>query len=187
MLAGLQGRVLRNEFIDYVVCGLRDELQEQQEALDTATRERPEEKHRIEVELKRLVDSIAARSASPSIMAAIGEREARIRVITNKLVEPGPGSFQEKLDELRTLAMSRLTRLSELLTDPSAIHEARALLAEQVGKFTLHRVQEGESTTYKASGKIDFFGEVTLTQLSGAGARIVHSSPRVDFEIEVAA
>jgi len=32
--------------------------------------------------------------------------------------------------------------LRELLTNPKAIHEARALLAEQVGKFTLERVEE---------------------------------------------
>ena len=105
------------------------------------------------------------------MMSAISEREARIRAITNKLVEPGPGSFQEKLDGLRTLAVSRLTQLSELLADPAAIHEARALLAEQVGKFTLRRVQEAGKTTFKASGKIDFFGEDALTQLSGAGGQ----------------
>jgi len=102
-------------------------------------------------------------------MAAIAEREARIRAITDKLVEPGPGSLQEKLDELRTLAISRLTRLREMLSNPSAIHEARALLAEQVGKLTLERDDENGKISFKANGKIDFFGEEALTQLSGAG------------------
>jgi hypothetical protein len=53
-------------------------------------------------------------------MAAIIERETRIRAIADKLIEPGPGSLQKKLDGLRTLAVSRLTRLRELLAnDPS--------------------------------------------------------------------
>jgi hypothetical protein len=57
------------------------------------------------------------------------------RAITDKLVEPGAGSLQEKLDELRTFAVERLTQLRGLLTNQSAIHEARALLAGQVGSF----------------------------------------------------
>ena len=87
----------------------------------------------------------------------------------NQVIEPGPESFQEKLDDLRTFAVSRLTRLRELLTNPGAIHEARALLAEQIGKFTLERVVENGKVSFKANGNIDFFGEEALTQLSGAG------------------
>jgi hypothetical protein len=37
-------------------------------------------------------------------MAAITEREAGIRGITNQAIEPGPESLEEKLDELRTFA-----------------------------------------------------------------------------------
>jgi hypothetical protein len=58
------------------------------------------------------------------------QREARLRTITDKRSELAPGSLQKKLDELRTLAVSRLTRPRELLGHQSAIHEARALLAE---------------------------------------------------------
>jgi len=53
--------------------------------------------------------------------------------------------------------------------DPKAIHEARALLAEQIGKFTLELVSETEEVSFKTNGQIDFFGEEALTQLSGAG------------------
>ena len=92
-------------------------------------------------------------------------------MITDKLLEPGPDSLQEKLDELRTLAVSKLTRLREVLSDPEPIHEARALLAEQVGKFTLNRVEGKGGMSYKASGTIDFFGEGAFTQPSGAGGQ----------------
>ena len=51
---------------------------------------------------------IAAGTASLTIMSAITERETRIPVITDKLVEPGPDSLQERLDEICTLAVERV-------------------------------------------------------------------------------
>jgi hypothetical protein len=133
-----------------------------------------------------LVETIAVGNGSPTVMAAIAEREARLREITNQVIEPGPGSLQEKLDDLRTFAASRLTRLRELLANPKAIHEARALLAEQIGKFTLERVEENGKVSFKAEGNIDFFGEEALTQLRGAGGpvRIVRAT---EFSLPVAA
>jgi hypothetical protein len=46
-------------------------------------------------------------------MAAIAEREARSREITNQVIEPGPGSLEEKLGELRTFVVARLTSLRD--------------------------------------------------------------------------
>jgi hypothetical protein len=92
-------------------------------------------------------------------MVAIVEREARIREITNQVIEPGPESLEEKLEELRTFAVARLTSLRDLIVNPAAVHEARALLAEQIGKFTLEQVEEGGKIIFKAHGQIDFFGE----------------------------
>jgi hypothetical protein len=51
------------------------------------------------------------------------------------------------------------SRLRELLANPAAINEARALLAELIEKFTLERVSENGEITCKANGQIDFFGE----------------------------
>jgi site-specific DNA recombinase len=169
LLAGLQDRVLREEFIDYVISGLQEELRQRHGSLESWLRELRNERARIEGELKRLVEMIATGTGSPTVMAAITEREARLREIANQAIEPGLDSLQERLDELRTFAISRLTLLREVLANPRAIHEARALLAEQVGKFTLERVAEGEKTSFKANGTIDFFGEEAFTRLSGAG------------------
>jgi hypothetical protein len=52
-----------------------------------------DEKRRIEAELKRLVEMIAVGTGSTSVMAAISEREARLREILNQAIEPGPGSL----------------------------------------------------------------------------------------------
>jgi hypothetical protein len=119
------------EFIDYVICGLQEELRQRHDSFESGLKAFREEKHRIESELMRLVETIAVGSGSPTVMAAIVEREARIREITNQVIEPGPESLEEKLDELRTFAVARLTSLRELLANPTAVHEARALLVEQ--------------------------------------------------------
>jgi hypothetical protein len=87
---------------------------------------------------------------------------------------PGTGLFWT----LRDFAISRLSRSLEVLTNPEAIHEARALLAEQIGTFTLQRVEENGKVSYKANGMIDFFGDEAFTELSGAGARITRWRPR---------
>jgi hypothetical protein len=171
LISGLQDRVLREEAIDYTVAALQEELKRRHESLNAELRFAREERKRIEGELQRLVQSIAEGHGSSAVMAAINEREARLRAIMDKLIEPGPGSLQEKLDELRTFALARLTKLRSLLVAPAAIHEARALLAEQVGKLTLERVTEGGNCTYRANGKIDFFGEEAFTRVGGAGGQ----------------
>ena len=130
LLSGLQDQVLREEFIDYVIAGLQEELQQRHWEFESGLKALRDEKQRIELELKRLVQMIAVGNGSPAIMAAITEREARVREIVNQLIGPGSESLQENLDELRTFAVSRLTCLRELLANPNAIHEARALLAE---------------------------------------------------------
>ena len=50
--------------------------------------------------------------------------------------------------------------------------EARALLAEQIGKFTLEQVSEDGKVSLKADGQIDFFGEEALTRVGGAGGPV---------------
>ncbi|PYT94785.1 MAG: hypothetical protein DMG36_03580, partial [Acidobacteria bacterium] len=106
--------MLRQEFIDYVICGLQEELRQRHEAFESGLKALRDERQRIEAELRRLVESIAVGNGSPTVMAAIAEREARLREIMNQVIEPGPGLLQEKLEELRTFAVSRLTRLREL-------------------------------------------------------------------------
>ena len=177
MLSGLQDKVLREEFIDYVICGLQEEIRQQHETFESGLKALRDEKQRIESELKRLVETIAVGSGSPTVMAAITEREARLPEIMNQVIEPGHGSVQEKLDELKTFALSRLARLRRLLANPAAIHEARALLAEQIGKFTLERVSGDGKISFKADAAIDFFGEEALHASVVPGARIELATP----------
>jgi hypothetical protein len=73
------------------------------------------------------------------------------------VIEPGPESLEGKLDELRTFAAARLISL--------AVHEAKALLAEQIGKFTLEQVAEARQDHFQ-SQRPDrlFWGRSTYTR-----------------------
>jgi hypothetical protein len=62
-----------------------------------------------------------------------------------------------------------VTQVRDLLTNPSAVHEARALLAEQVGKLTLERVYGGGRLSFKANGRLDFLGQEALGRSSRLG------------------
>ena len=70
--------------------------------------------------------------------------------------------------DLWCFAVDALARATD---EPAAIHEARALLADQIGKFKLERVNENDRISFKANGNIDFFGEEVLTRVSGAGGQ----------------
>ena len=103
--------------------------------------------------------------------AGIAQRERELREIIDRLLEPRPGSLRAKLDELRTFAVSRLTRIRELLAQPENIAKAREALAEQVGCIRLEPVSENGKRTYLAHGKVDFFGEETMAHSGGAGGQ----------------
>jgi len=79
LLSGLQDKVLREEFVDYVILARQEESQRRHEAFEWRLKALRDETQRIEAELKRLVERIAVGNGSPTIMAAITEREARLR------------------------------------------------------------------------------------------------------------
>jgi len=106
---------------------------------------------------------------SQSVMNAIGEREKELRAITDRLLEPAPGSLRAKLEELREFAVTRLAKIRELLAHPENIQKAHEVIAERVGQLTLEAANENGKRTYLAHGKVDFFGEEDLAHSDGAG------------------
>ncbi len=75
------------------------------------------------------------------------------------------------MHELRTFAVARLTNLRALLSQPGRVNEARARLAQQVGKFTLWPKSDNGDLHYEAKGAVDFFGEEAMMRVDGAGGR----------------
>jgi len=114
---GLADSVLRIEVIDYAVARMKEALRKGHEKLNAELECMRQRKLQLEAELARLVNAIAEGQPSQSFMTAIGEREKELQAITNKLLEPGPGSLSATLDELRTFAVSRLTRIRELISE----------------------------------------------------------------------
>jgi site-specific DNA recombinase len=171
LLKGLADSVLRVEVIDYAVARMGEALRQGHEKLNAELERLRQRKQQVEGEIKRLITAIAEGQPSQSLMAAIGERETELRTITNKLVEPGPGSLQATLNELRNFAISRLAKIRELISHPETIDMARAVLAEHFGTFTLEpTIQDGEPV-YLAHGKVDFFGEEAMARTGGAGGQ----------------
>lgn len=102
LIGGLQREVLREDVVDYVIVALQEELERRHASIDAERQSLREERQRIDAELSRLVDSIAAGTSSAAVVAAIHARESRLRAITDQLIEPGPGSFQEVSEAMRS-------------------------------------------------------------------------------------
>ncbi len=163
--------MLKTEVVDYAVAKMEEALRVQYAGLEAQLARLHQRKQELDLELKRLTDSIAQGQQSLSIMNAIGEREKELRAITDKLLEPAPGSLRAKLDELREFAVSRLTKIRELLAHPEDIQKVHEVLAERVGQLTLEATNENGKRTYLAHGKVDFFGEEELAHSGGAGGQ----------------
>jgi hypothetical protein len=118
-----------------------------------------------------LVQAIAEGPPSQSLMTAVGDRERELREITDKLLEPRPGSLRETLDGLREFAIEWLANLRNLISHPESVHQARAVMTEQFGKLTLTPVRESGTLSYAARGEVDFFGEQAMIRVGGAGGQ----------------
>ncbi|PYU04180.1 MAG: hypothetical protein DMG34_11120 [Acidobacteria bacterium] len=79
LLPGLQEKVLREEFIDYVICGLQEELRQRHDSFGSGLKALREEKNRIESELKRLVETIGIGRADRKVHAGASRRRRQVQ------------------------------------------------------------------------------------------------------------
>jgi site-specific DNA recombinase len=171
LLRGLAESVLRTEAIDYVVAKLEDALSEEFQNLGAELQRLKQRKQQVEGEISRLVQAIADGQASKSLMTAIAERDGELKSITDRLLEPGPGSLTETLGNLRAIALEHLANLRKLVSHPENVEQTRAVLAEHFGTFKLEPVNENGKSTYRAHGKVDFFGDKAVARTGGAGGQ----------------
>ena len=110
-------------------------------------------------------------------MKAIAEREAEVREIISKLIQPGPGSLQATLETLREFTITRLAKIRELISHPESLDLAQAVPAKHFGTFMLEpTIDEGEPV-YLAHAKVDFFGDEAMCARMVPGARIELATP----------
>ena len=171
LLRGLRDSVLRTEVVDYIVVQMERALRERFDRLETELQRMRERKRQVELEIARLVQAIADGQPSQSLMTAIGERERELSAITDRLLEPRPGSLRATLEELRTFALSRLTSIRHLIAHPDSVDQARAVLAKHFGQFTLEPAMRDGKPSYVAHGRVDFFGEEAMARTGGAGGQ----------------
>ena len=119
----------------------------------------PKNETQIEGELAHLVKAIAVGNGSKTVMDAIAQRERELKSVTDRLLEPGPGSLTEHLEKLRAIATEHLTKLRKLVSHPQSVEQTRAALAEHFGTFKLEPVSENGRRRYQVHGKVDFWGE----------------------------
>jgi hypothetical protein len=169
LLRGLSESVLRTEAIDYIVARLEDALGEEFQNVGAELQRLRQRKQQVENEISGLVQAIADGQASKSLMAAIAERKGELKRITDRLIEPGPGSLTETLGNLRAIAMEHLANLRRLVSHPENVDQTRAVLAEHFGTFKLEPVNENGKLTYRAHGNVDFFGDRAMARPGGAG------------------
>ena len=163
--------------IDFAVEKMEEVLSAQFAGIDAELACLRHRKQALDSELKHLTDALAQGRQSQSIMGAIGDREDELRSITDRLLEPRPGSLRAKLDELRTFAVSRLTKIRELLAHPEDVEKAHEAIADRVGQLTLEATNENGKRTYLAHGKVDFSVKRVWRIPVVPGARIELATP----------
>ena len=155
LLSQLQEKILRDEVIDYVMEKFETGLLKELENLGSEMDSMHTRKRELEGELANLTRALASGQLSPTIMAAIAEREREISEITERVVSSSEESIKSRVENMRVTARTKLKDLRGLLGGDVTV--ARAALLKHVEKIEM----EASGKTYVASRKLEFAGAVT--------------------------
>ncbi len=172
LLEKLQTEVLRPEVVEYTLERFEKELLKALDNLGGELERMRRQKRKLEVEINRLAEGLAAGSEMrpPAvIIAKINEREQELRAITDQLLASQPGSVQARLNDIRSFVLSRLADLHTLLN--SDVMMARTELANHVQAIAFHP----KDGSYKVSGTWDLIGD----------GRVVHPGPPAPTDLRL--
>ncbi len=110
-------------------------------------------KRELQAELANLIKALAAGQLSPTIMAAIAEREKEIAEITERVVSSNEDSIKTRVATMTATAKAKLKDLRGLLGGDTTV--ARAALLKHVERIEM----EASGKTYVAKGNWDFLGQ----------------------------
>jgi hypothetical protein len=119
-------------------------------------------KRHLESELANLMKALATGQLSPTIMAAIAEREKEIAEITNRVVSSNEDSIQTRVANMTATAKATLKDLRGLLGGDVTV--ARAALLKHVERIEM----EASGKAYVARGNWNFLGDA-MRPRDGAG------------------
>jgi site-specific DNA recombinase len=162
MLAGLQEKVLHPEVIEYTLQRFEETLTKQIVGLDSELEHMRRRKASLESQIRNLTDRVATGDPSPSIMAAIVDRERELSRVADRLLESSPDSLRIRLRGIRKFVETRMKDLRSLLNfDPVTI---RSEIAKHVRQIVL----TPDGRTYRAAGTWDLLG---CGSMDGAGGQ----------------
>ncbi len=155
LLAKLQGDVLSDAAIDYVLDKVGAEIGKRFAALDGEMEGMRRRKAKLESELKNLSRTIADGMDSVSIRAAITEREAEPSSITAKTLSRQKGSVHAQVSGLRKFVKENLRDIRALIAgkrgNPFVVRQE---LAKHIESIMLLPEGEGREIRYKGSWKV---------------------------------
>ncbi len=152
MLANLQEKILRAEVVDYVMERVEAGLLNELENMGSEMSRMENRKRELEMELANLTKALASGQLSPTIMAAIAEREQEIAAITDRVVSSNQDSIKSRVADMTATAKSKVKDLRGLLGGDVTV--ARAALLKHVERIEM----EASGKVYVAKGNWNFLG-----------------------------
>jgi hypothetical protein len=153
MLSQLQRKILREEVIDYALEKFEFGLLKQLQSIGNEMDRMESRKRDLEGELANLTSALAGGRFSPTIMAAIAEREREISEITKRVVSSNEDSIKTRIAAMRTTAKSKLKDLRGVLGGD--VMAARTALLNHVDRIQM----EADGKVYVAKGTWNLLGQ----------------------------
>jgi len=117
--------------MEKVEAGLLNEL----ENMGNEMSRMEDRRRKLQTELGNLTKALASGQLSPTIMAAIAEREKEIAEITDRVVSSNEDSIKTRVATMTTMAKAKLKDLRGLLNEDVTV--ARAALLKHVEKIEM--------------------------------------------------
>jgi site-specific DNA recombinase len=176
LLEGLQKMVLHPDVVDYTLRRFEQDLGRHLQAARGRLDQIRERRRKLESELRNLTATAAQTGPSAFLVGEIASRERELRDVTDQLVDGGPASEQETIEELRRFVRSQLADIRQVLN--AEVEQARAEIARHAPRIEMRRVTPPSGRRhYIAAGEWNLLGTALdkgrAPHLLGGGARMV--------------
>lgn len=153
LLAKLQADVLSDAVVDFLLEGLERQINEGTKALDADLEAMRKRKAALETEITNLTRAVANGMDSPSLRAAITEREQEIAGMVEKTTGRKKGTVQYQVKELRRFVRESVADMRDLLTGK---HAAPAIIRQELSRHIdcITLLPEGESVKYQGKWRL---------------------------------
>jgi hypothetical protein len=166
MLSQLQERILRAEVVDYVLAEYESALLKALGNMVSELGPDAESQARTRGRAREPNARPASGQLSPTIMAAITDREREVSEITECVVSSSEDSIKTRVAAMRTTAKSKLKDLRSLLGGDVTV--ARTALLNHVDRIQMR----ADGKVYAAKGNWNFFGHLRVVPGEGSGPNV---------------